>query len=163
VDAGVVDSWEGRTQGRGAGCEEELVVFEPVFVGAIGGFDADAFVGAIDFDGFGVVADVELEKFFERLRSLHGEGIAFFDFAADVVWQAAIGEGDVGSSFEHDNLGGLAEAAGAGCGGGASGDATDDEEARGTPVFSRGGRCGHKAGADKALLHNYQVIFMERI
>jgi len=128
VDAWIVDAFKGRTDGHGTGCEHELVVAEPL-LGIVCEFaDPDLLGGAVDFDGFGEGADIEVEHSLEGLRRLDGEGIALGNLTAYVVGKTAIGEGYVGSAFQDGDVGVLGEATRAGCERGTGGDATDDED-----------------------------------
>ncbi len=127
-DARVIDAGEGWAEGGGSGGEDEVVV-GVVFFGAGGEVaEVDGFVFAVDAGGFGEGADFEVEELAEGVRGLEGEFGAVGDFAADVVGEAAVGEGDVGSAFDDDDAGFFGVAAGAGRGGSATGDAADDED-----------------------------------
>ena len=67
---------------------------------------------------------------FELDVRVHTEVVSI-DTRAQVVGQAAVGEGDVGAALQQDDFGLLRQAPGAGGGRGAAGDASDDDDAHG--------------------------------
>lgn len=93
--------------------------------GEVGGVDGAG--GGVDVGGFGVGEDVESEAGGEGFGGVEEEGLAVFDDSADVVGEAAVGEGDVAAAFEDGDGGCFVEAAQSGGCGHAAGDATDDE------------------------------------
>src|SRR5450759_871749 len=77
----------------------------------------------------------------QRLGSVQDEVVAGGDLAGEVVWQAAVCEGDVVTLFQNDDLSVLIEASGPGCGAHAAGDPADDDDPGG---FLGGGGLGHQ-------------------
>src|SRR5699024_137594 len=123
---GAVDARDRRYEGRRAGGEDEVVVAQ--FVGfALLRLDVDGLGFAVDARGGGVDADVQVEAGAQGFRGLEQQGAAVLDDAAEVVRQAAVGEGDVAGGLEDDDLGGFVAAAEAGSGGHAPGDPADDD------------------------------------
>ena len=102
-DALLADALEGRTHGRGAGREEQLVVGLLVG-GAVGTAHGYGLAGGVDGHGLVLHAHVDAEALPERLGRLHQQLGTIFDDAADVVRQAAVGVRDVGSLLQQDDV-----------------------------------------------------------
>ena len=87
---------------------------------------------------------VNTESPFKQLLRRHQQFGAVLNFAAQVIWQAAVGEGNIGVLLKHHDARLLVHAAGASRRGSAAGDAPHDQDRRG-----RGGKvgigqwCGH--------------------
>src|SRR5699024_5280041 len=143
---GAVDARDRRYEGRRAGGEDEVVVAQ--FVGfALLRLDVDGLGFAVDARGGGVDADVQVEAGAQGFRGLEQQGAAVLDDAAEVVRQAAVGEGDVAGGLEDDDLGGFVAAAEAGSGGHAPGDPADDDGTGGGVGVWGGGGVGGGAWA----------------
>ena len=125
ADAGDIGDERGR-----AGGEDQLVVGLVVF--RAGGVVADTYdlLGAVDGQGLVAHADLDVEALLEHLGLGHEELGAVLDDAAEVVGQAAVGEGDEAVLLEHDDAGLFVQTTGARGGRGAAGDAADDEDLR---------------------------------
>src|SRR5665647_3178035 len=86
-------------------------------------------------------AHVQVQGRGQRLGSVQDEVVAGGDLAGEVVWQAAVGEGDVVTLFQNDDLRVLVQASGPGCGAHPAGDPADDDDPGG---FLGGGGLGHQ-------------------
>jgi hypothetical protein len=85
------------------------------------------FVGAVDGGGFGERAHVEIEQGPQALGRLEREFRAVRDLTADVIGQAAVGEGNIGTTLDENDVRALGMAPRAGRGGGSAGHTADDD------------------------------------
>ena len=131
----------GDERGR-AGGEDQLVVGLIVFRACGMVADADGLLRAVDREGLMAHADVHIEALAEQFGLGHQQLGPVLDGAADVVGQAAVGEGDVRVLLQHDDAGVLVHPARTGGGGGSAGDAADDEDLGGM-VHEFSGRNGN--------------------
>ena len=125
ADAGDVGDERGR-----AGGEDQLIVGFVVFGAGDVVADAHGLLGAVDREGLMADADLDVEALLEHLGLRHEQLGAVLDRAAEVVGEAAVGEGDVGILLQHDDAGVFVQTTGARGGRGAAGDAADDEDLR---------------------------------
>ena len=123
----------GRTGG-----EDELVV--RLVVDPARGQVADADRLPVPVDGLhvGPRPHVQAEPLAEPLGGGDEELVPPRDDLADVVRQAAVGEGDVRPPLEQHDVRAFGQAAGAGRRGGSPGDAADDDEFHDTPPAAEG-------------------------
>ena len=146
---GPLHAGDRREDGAGARRQDQGVVGQVLLgggAGGAGGAHADGAGGAVDGGGLGAHAHVEGEAGGQRGGRLQEEVLAPGDDAADVVGQTAIGEGDVLTALDHGDGGALVEAAQAGGGAHAGGDAPDNDNAARR-------RLGHGAGSGGGGAH----------
>ena len=86
---------------------------------------------AVDGRDLGAHTHLDAEAALEQLWLGDEQLVAIGDLAADVVGQAAVGEGHIRVALEDDDPGVLVHAAGAGGSGGAAGNTADDEDGGG--------------------------------
>ncbi len=122
---------DGRDEGAGSGCEDELVVRHLVALAGVEICDGDGLGLAVDGGDLRAHAHLDAEATQEQLGLGDQELVAVLDLATKVVGQAAVGEGHVRVALEDDDLGVLVHAAGAGGGRGATGHAADDKDGGG--------------------------------
>lgn len=90
--------------------------------------EPDCFRVAVDRHRFRSGSDLEAEAFAEPVGRADEQRIAFWNDAADVVRQAAIGKGDVGPALDHEDVGRFVDPSRAGGGRSTSGHTADDDE-----------------------------------
>ena len=134
---GIVDRAQGvyargvEAVDRGPACEgtrgeDQVVVGERVGLAGLRVGDLDAVSTRVDRGDLGVDAHVEVEGRFEGVRGVEEELGGVFDFAADVVREPAVREGDVLAALQDDDLGALVAPAQACCRAHATRDSSDD-------------------------------------
>jgi hypothetical protein len=128
VNARQVDARNRRANRFGPRRQGEFVVRLGVLGAVVDAAHRDGLRRAVDRNHFVADAHVEVECFPQALGRLHEQPAAIGDDTADVVRQAAVRERHVVTALEHDDLGELVKAAGAGGDGCSGGDSADDDE-----------------------------------
>ena len=118
-----------RANGRGTrGEHERVVALDGLFAGEHVA-DADGLGIAVDRCHLAMHAHIEAETGAEGCGRLEQQALTLFDDAAEVVRKSAVGERDVATALENEDLGVFDQAAEAGRGGHAARDAADDDDA----------------------------------
>lgn len=131
LDRRVVDTGQRWANRDGAGGQRQVLVVLGVLGAGIDLADRHGAGPGVDADDLGTDPHVDVERVAQALRSLQEQPIAVGDHLADVIGQTAVGEGDVVSALEDDDLGGLIEPAGAGRDRGAGGHPSHHNELHG--------------------------------
>jgi hypothetical protein len=128
-DAGKIDAGQRRADRPRPGRQDECVVALLALALAAQIAHAHDAPRAVDGDGLGLGVHLDVETLAEEVARRHQQLLLVGDDVADVVRQAAVGERNVGTAIEDDDLHPLVEAAQARGARSAAGDAADDENA----------------------------------
>jgi len=126
VNTRQIDAGNRRLECLGARGKDELVVGKRVFAFRLEITDGHFPFLRVDPHGFMKRPDIEAEPLFERFGRLENEVVPIFDDVSDMVGQSAVGETDVRTAFENDDVGMLVETTGPGGGRCSSGNPADD-------------------------------------
>ena len=125
MDTRQINPRDGRANGGGAGSEYEFVV--GLLIGLISMGNGDDLFLRINFCGFALNADIDIELALHPFHSLNQKGIAVLNDISNVIGEPAVGVADIASSLEHHNFHLLVQTAKTGGCSGAACDASDDD------------------------------------
>ena len=125
---GRVAAGQGRHQGCGSRREDQLVVRQLVDLAAGVIQHRHRLVRPVDACDFLPRPHVDAKPASQELRRGDQQLLAIGDLAADIIGQAAVGEGHVFVLLQQDDLGVLVHAAGAGRGRSTAGDAAHNDD-----------------------------------
>ena len=104
-DARQVTSWHRGYERSGPRREHQLVVGFCVHLACPRVLDRDELCLTVDLDGCVVYASIDVKDGAERLWRLHQKRVAIGNYAADIVGQATVGKGNVGTSLQQHDIG----------------------------------------------------------